>query len=59
MIGYTTTRDAIDGPRVVRGGAGDLYPWQACDEWLLLLSATRDEFQNFTAVRPGAPVPTS
>lgn len=46
-----------DGPRVVRGGAGDLYPWQGCDEWLLLLSATRYEFQDFTAVRPAAPVP--
>ncbi|MFF6874050.1 formylglycine-generating enzyme family protein [Streptomyces sp. NPDC012474] len=48
-----------DGPQVVRGGAGDLYPWQGCDEWLLLLSATRDEFQDFTAVRPVAPVPSS
>ncbi|MFB7322400.1 formylglycine-generating enzyme family protein [Streptomyces sp. NPDC056190] len=48
-----------DGPRVVRGGGGDLYPWQGCDEWLLLLSATRDAFQDFTAVRPVAPVPTS
>ncbi|MER6407169.1 SUMF1/EgtB/PvdO family nonheme iron enzyme [Streptomyces viridosporus] len=48
-----------DGSRVVRGGAGDLYPWQGCDEWLLLLSATRDELQDFTAVRPAAPVPTS
>jgi formylglycine-generating enzyme required for sulfatase activity len=48
-----------DGPRVARGGAGDLYPWQGCDAWLLLLSATRYEFQDFTAVRPVAPVPTS
>ncbi|MFD5241082.1 formylglycine-generating enzyme family protein [Streptomyces tendae] len=47
-----------DGPRVVRGGGGDLYPWQGCDEWLLLLSATRYERQGFTAVRPVAPVPT-
>ncbi|MFE9938159.1 formylglycine-generating enzyme family protein [Streptomyces hirsutus] len=47
-----------DGPRVVRGGAGDLSPWQGCDEWLLLLSAIRDESQDFTAVRPVAPVPT-
>ncbi|MDG4858607.1 SUMF1/EgtB/PvdO family nonheme iron enzyme [Streptomyces sp. T-3] len=46
-----------DGPRVVRGGAGDLYPWQGCDEWLLLLSSTRYELQDFTAVRPVAPVP--
>jgi formylglycine-generating enzyme required for sulfatase activity len=50
---------AGDGLRVVRGGGGDLSPWQGCDEWLLLLSATRDEFQDFTAVRPVAPVPTS
>ncbi|MET9392001.1 SUMF1/EgtB/PvdO family nonheme iron enzyme [Streptomyces sp. NPDC006624] len=48
-----------DGPRVVRGGGGDLSPWQGCDEWLLLLSATRDAFHDFTAVRPVAPVPTS
>ncbi|MET8407353.1 SUMF1/EgtB/PvdO family nonheme iron enzyme [Streptomyces sp. NPDC005195] len=47
-----------DGPRVVRGGSGDLSPWQGCDEWLLLLSATRYELQDFTAVRPVAPVPT-
>ncbi|MGQ5650783.1 formylglycine-generating enzyme family protein [Streptomyces sp. EKR5.2] len=47
-----------DGPRVVRGGAGDVHPWQGCDEWLLLLSATRYEIQDFTAVRPVAPVPT-
>jgi formylglycine-generating enzyme required for sulfatase activity len=47
-----------DGPRVVRGGGGDLSPWQGCDEWLLLLSATRFELQDFTAVRPVAPVPT-
>ncbi|MGW2961424.1 formylglycine-generating enzyme family protein [Streptomyces sp. NPDC001220] len=48
-----------DGPRVVRGGAGDLSPWQGSNEWLLLLSATRYEFHDFTAVRPVAPVPTS
>ncbi|MBZ6211082.1 formylglycine-generating enzyme family protein [Streptomyces olivaceus] len=48
-----------DGPRVVRGGGGDLSPWQGCDEWLLLLSATRSEFDMFTAVRPVAPVPTN
>ncbi|BCY11585.1 SUMF1/EgtB/PvdO family nonheme iron enzyme [Actinoplanes sp. L3-i22] len=46
-----------DGPRVVRGGAADLYPWQGCDEWLLLLAATRYEHSQFTAVRPAAPVP--
>ncbi|MER5719850.1 SUMF1/EgtB/PvdO family nonheme iron enzyme [Streptomyces sp. NPDC002132] len=47
-----------DGPRAVRGGAADLYPWQGCDEWLLLLSATRYESHDFTAVRPAAPLPT-
>ncbi|MEV4386168.1 hypothetical protein AB0J68_10760 [Micromonospora sp. NPDC049580] len=46
-----------DGPRTVRGGAADLYPWQGCDEWLLLLSATRYEHCDFTAVRPAAPLP--
>lgn len=29
------------GPRVVRGGAGQLYPFQATGEWQLLLSAMR------------------
>lgn len=47
-----------DGPRTVRGGAADLYPWQGCDEWLLLLSATRYEHADFTSVRPVAPLPT-
>jgi formylglycine-generating enzyme required for sulfatase activity len=46
-----------DGPRTVRGGAADVYPWQGCDEWLLLLSATRHEHAQFTAVRPVAPLP--
>ncbi|MFY1593641.1 formylglycine-generating enzyme family protein [Micromonospora sp. WMMD737] len=47
-----------DGPRTVRGGAADLHPWQGCDEWLLLLSATRYEHSQFTAVRPAAPLPS-
>ncbi|MFV2116791.1 formylglycine-generating enzyme family protein [Micromonospora sp. LOL_025] len=46
-----------DGPRTVRGGAADLYPWQGCDEWLLLLSATRYEHSEFSGVRPAAPLP--
>jgi formylglycine-generating enzyme required for sulfatase activity len=45
------------GPRVVRGGAADVYPWQGCDEWLLLLAATRDKQTQFTAIRPVAPLP--
>jgi formylglycine-generating enzyme required for sulfatase activity len=48
---------AGDGPRAVRGGAADVYPWQGCDEWLLLLSATRYGFDRFAAVRPVAPLP--
>ncbi|GAA1656323.1 hypothetical protein GCM10009828_102630 [Actinoplanes couchii] len=46
-----------DGPRTARGGAADLYPWQGCDEWLLLLAATRYEQPEFTSVRPVAPLP--
>ncbi|MDG4795461.1 SUMF1/EgtB/PvdO family nonheme iron enzyme [Micromonospora sp. WMMD1082] len=46
-----------DGPRAVRGGAADVYPWQGCDEWLLLLATTRYEHAQFTAVRPVAPLP--
>ncbi len=30
-----------DGPRVVRGGAGQLFPWQDTGEWHLMLSAMR------------------
>ncbi|MEU7779117.1 formylglycine-generating enzyme family protein [Micromonospora parva] len=44
-----------DGPGTVRGGAADLYPWQGCDESLLLLSANRYEHADFAAVRPAAP----
>ncbi|NYT94270.1 SUMF1/EgtB/PvdO family nonheme iron enzyme [Salinispora sp. H7-4] len=47
------------GPRTTRGGAADVYPWQGCDEWLLLLSAMRYEHAQFTAVRPVAPQPPS
>ncbi|MEN3609076.1 hypothetical protein AAH979_05950 [Plantactinospora sp. ZYX-F-223] len=43
--------------RHVPDGAADLSPWQGCDEWLLLLSATRYEHAQFTAVRPVAPLP--
>ncbi len=46
-----------DGPRTVRGGAADCYPWQGCGEWLLRLAATRHEHAQFTAVRPVAPLP--
>ena len=30
-----------EGPRVVRGGAEAVAPWQACGEWHLLLNAMR------------------
>jgi len=30
-----------DGPRAIRGGAGELYPWQETGEWHLLLTAMR------------------
>ncbi|CAM5312353.1 hypothetical protein TPAU25S_00916 [Tsukamurella paurometabola] len=42
---------------VVRGGGGDLSPWQGCDEWLLLLSAHPLRVRRRHAVRPVAPVP--
>ena len=46
-----------EGPRAVRGGAADVYPWQGCDEWLLLLSAGRYEHDGFTSIRPVAGLP--
>jgi formylglycine-generating enzyme required for sulfatase activity len=45
------------GAKAARGGAADIHPWQACDEWLLLLSASRFELEAFTSIRPVAPVP--
>jgi formylglycine-generating enzyme required for sulfatase activity len=50
--------DFGDGPRAIRGGAADVYPWQGCDEWLLLLSASRYEHRGFTALRPAAQLPS-
>jgi formylglycine-generating enzyme required for sulfatase activity len=29
------------GPRVIRGGAADCYPWQGCGEWNVMLCAFR------------------
>lgn len=45
-----------DGPRVVRGGAADLSPWQDCNEWLAMISAARGALDMFAAVRPVVPV---
>src|SRR5262249_50307820 len=45
------------GPRAGRRAATDASPGQACDEWLLLLAATRYEHVQFTAIRPVAPLP--
>jgi hypothetical protein len=44
-----------DGPRIVRGGAAQLYPWQATGEWQLLLSALRgaqSTWEFALAIRP-------
>jgi formylglycine-generating enzyme required for sulfatase activity len=41
-----------DGPRVTRGGAADVWPWQGADEWLLLLAACRYEQIEYAAIRP-------
>lgn len=42
------------GPRVVRGGAAELSPWQGCGEWHLLLTAMRGHQQGWAslAARP-------
>jgi len=42
------------GPRAVRGGAGELFPWQETGEWHLLLSAMRtsQEGVDEPAARP-------
>ncbi|NMO51166.1 formylglycine-generating enzyme family protein [Actinoplanes sp. TBRC 11911] len=45
------------GPRVTRGGAADVWPWQQADEWLLLLAACRYEQVEHSAIRPVAPIP--
>lgn len=47
-----------DGPRVSRGGAADLSPWQGCGEEALMFSASRAALQPdfldmiFTGIRP-------
>jgi hypothetical protein len=43
-----------DGPRVIRGGAAELSPWQGCGEWHLLCNAVRasQEGWEIYAVRP-------
>lgn len=42
--------------RVMRGGAANIYPWQGCGEWTLLLCAMRsnagDDDGGFFTVRP-------
>jgi len=43
------------GPRAARGGAAEVYPWQGCGEWQLLLTAVRgsqDAWEYGVAVRP-------
>lgn len=40
------------GPRVCRGGAAWLYPWQGCGEWHLLLNAYRASQPRQLALRP-------
>lgn len=46
-----------EGPRVIRGGAADISPWQGCNEWLAMLSASRAPHDMFAAVRPVADLP--
>lgn len=44
-----------EGPRVSRGGAATLYPWQQIGEWQLLLNAVRTpsvHWEFHAAVRP-------
>lgn len=45
------TELCADG-ETVRGGAADLSPWQACGEWLMMLSASRFTLDGFTSIRP-------
>ncbi|MCB9537365.1 MAG: SUMF1/EgtB/PvdO family nonheme iron enzyme [Myxococcales bacterium] len=43
------------GPRVVRGGAAQVYPWQSCGEWQLLCVACRapdSHWEFFRTFRP-------
>ncbi len=45
-----------EGPRVVRGGAGQVYPWQGCGEWHLMLSAMRGDQAGWEYVVFARPV---
>lgn len=46
------------GPRTIRGGAANLYPWQGCGEWLGLMPFDRysEEYSELLSVRPAADV---
>ncbi len=44
-----------DGPRVCRGGAGQVFPWQRSGEWALLLTTSRasaEAWEYAVGVRP-------
>ena len=47
-----------DGPRTVRGGAANTFPWQGCGEWLGLLPFCRypENSDLLMSVRPAAPI---
>jgi hypothetical protein len=44
------------GPRVARGGAAEIYPWQGCGEWHLLLTAMRTSQQGWEHTLVARPV---
>jgi formylglycine-generating enzyme required for sulfatase activity len=51
------SRRAGDNPRVQRGGAIWISPWQGCGEWLAMLSATQRPIElDHTEVRPALSV---
>lgn len=44
-----------EGPRAIRGGAAQYYPWQCCAEWMLLTCAHRTSaaaWEFFRSLRP-------
>jgi len=56
----TARTDGTNVPRVIKGGAGNIYPWQGCGEWTLLLCAARtdgDDNEGFFAIRPAFELP--
>ena len=51
--------EGANTPRVVKGGAACIYPWQGCGEWTLMLCGCRTDGgeDGFLTLRPALDLP--